>query len=115
MSISEIRPDGRSIALTGDTMRARYRENAREPKLVTTRSPQRYDFEHFTFVSRQVGKGSRLRLMIAPINSIFAEKNYNSAQSCGRAVHERCAHGDGDAAITTGRIPASLYVPLGQP
>jgi uncharacterized protein len=114
VSISEIRPDGRSIVLTNDSMRARYRESTREPKLVATRAPQRYDFEHFTFVSRQVGKGSRLRLTIAPINSIFSEKNYNApkpvaeqSMSDARAVTVTLFH---DRAH-----PSALYVPLGQP
>lgn len=114
VSISEIRPDGRSIALTGDSMRARYRESSREPKLVTTHAPQRYDFEHFTFVSRQVGKGSRLRLTIAPINSMFSEKNYNAP----KLVAEQSMS---DARTVTVTLfhdrahPSALYVPLGQP
>jgi uncharacterized protein len=112
-SISEIRPDGRSIALTGDSMRARYRESPREPKLVTTHAPQRYDFEPFSFVSRQVGRGSRLRLTIA-INSMFSEKNYNApkpvaeqSMSDARTVMVTLFH---DRAH-----PSALYVPLGQP
>jgi putative CocE/NonD family hydrolase len=114
VSISEIRPDGRSIVLSSDSMRARYRESSRAPKLVTTRAPQRYDFEHFTFVSRQVGKGSRLRLTLAPINSIYSEKNYNApkpvaeqSMSDARAVTVTVVH---DRAH-----PSALYVPLGQP
>jgi uncharacterized protein len=114
VSISEIRPDGRSIALTGDSMRARYREGSRQPKLLTTHAPQRYDFEHFTFVSRQVGKGSRLRLTIAPINSMFSEKNYNAP----KAVADESMS---DARTVTVTLfhdrthPSALYVPLGQP
>jgi hypothetical protein len=114
VSISEIRPDGRSIALTSDAIRARYRESSREPKLVPTHAPQRYDFEHFTFVSRQVAKGSRLRLTIAPINSIFSEKNYNAA----KPVAEQSMS---DARTVTVTLfhdrahPSALYVPLGQP
>jgi len=114
VAISEIRADGRSIALSGDAMRARYRENAREPKMIATHAPLRYDFEHFTFVSRQVAKGSRLRLTIAPINSIFSEKNYNAPG----AVAEQSMQ---DARIVTVTLfhdrthPSALYVPIGQP
>jgi hypothetical protein len=114
VSISEIRPDGRSIALTSDSMRARYRESQREPKVIATRAPQRYDFEHFTFVSRQVGQGSRLRLTIAPINSIFAEKNYNAA----KPVAEQSMSDARPVTVTLFHDrahPSSLYVPLGQP
>jgi predicted acyl esterase len=109
-----VRSDGRTIALASDSMRARYRENLREPKLVSTHAAQRYDFEHFTFVSRQVAKGSRLRLTIAPINSIFSEKNYNAAN----AVAEQSMK---DARTVTVTLfhdkahPSALYVPLGQP
>jgi putative CocE/NonD family hydrolase len=112
--ISEIRPDGRSIQLTSDAMRARYREGSREPALIATRAPLRYDFEHFTFVSRQVGRGSRLRLTIAPINSIGTEKNYNApkpvaeqSMSDARTVTVTLFHDRGH--------PSALYVPLGQP
>jgi predicted acyl esterase len=112
--MSEIRPDGRSIALTSDSMRARYRESSREPKLIATGAPLRYDFEHFTFVSRQVGKGSRLRLTIAPINSITTEKNYNAPKT----VAEQSMS---DARTVTVTLfhdrahPSALYVPIGQP
>jgi predicted acyl esterase len=59
-------------------MRARYRESLRSPKLVTTKEPLRYDFNDFTFASRLVRKGSRLRLVLSAANSIGIEKNYNS-------------------------------------
>jgi predicted acyl esterase len=39
---------------------------------------EKYVFDNFTFFSRQVGKGSRLRLVIRSMNSTGAEKNYNS-------------------------------------
>jgi predicted acyl esterase len=74
----EIREDGSSILLASDTLAARYRESAREPTLVRTRSPLRYDFARFNFLSQEVKKGSRLRLIIGPVNSIYREKNYNS-------------------------------------
>jgi uncharacterized protein len=114
VTIAEIRPDGRSINLTSDLLRARYRESLREPKPVATQAAQRYDFDHFTFVSRQIGKGGRLRLTITPANSIFSEKNFNaptpvSEQSMkdARAVTVTLFH---DRAH-----PSALYVPLGQP
>jgi predicted acyl esterase len=114
VAISEIRPDGRSIGLTSDLLRARYRESSREPKLVATHAAQRYDFEHFTFVSRQIGKGSRLRLTIAPVNSIFSEKNYNAANP----VAEQSMKDARPVTVTLFHDrahPSALYVPLGQP
>ena len=114
VAVTEIRPDGTSIALSDDLMRARYRESAREPKLITSRAPLRYDFDHFTFVSRRVAKGSRLRLTITPNNSIFLEKNYN-------APGEVAAQSMKDARTVTVTLyhdkahPSALYVPIGQP
>jgi putative CocE/NonD family hydrolase len=114
VSISEVRADGRTISLTSDGLRARYRENAREPKLVATKAPQRYDFEHFTFVSRQIAKGSRLRLTLAPVNSIFSEKNYNAPNPVAEQSMK-------DARTVTVTLfhdkahPSALYVPMGQP
>jgi hypothetical protein len=64
--------------LSSDIMRARYRETLRSQKLVTTKEPLRYDFNHFTFASRLVRKGSRLELILAAANSIQNQKNFNS-------------------------------------
>jgi predicted acyl esterase len=95
-------------------MRARYRESLRTPKPITTRDPLRYDFDKFTFVSQEIKRGSRLRLVIAPINSIYMEKNYNTGGVAARETlkdartvkvtlfHDR-AH------------PSTLFMPLGQP
>jgi hypothetical protein len=78
VSISEILADGTSIPLSSDLMRARYRESLRKPKLVATKKPLLYDFDSFAFASRLVKKGSRLRLVIGPAQSISLEKNYNA-------------------------------------
>jgi uncharacterized protein len=113
-SVYEIDRNGQSILLTNDQVRARYRESQRTAKLVTTKRPQRYDFDHFTFVSRRIADGSRLRLVIGPINSIYSEKNYNS----GKLVSEESM---ADARAVTVTLlhdkahPSALYVPMGQP
>jgi uncharacterized protein len=78
VSVYEIRPDATSILLTTDLKRARYRESLRDAKLIATREPLKYDFDGFTFTSRMVRKGNRLRLVIGPVNSINSQKNYNS-------------------------------------
>src|SRR5882762_7756040 len=74
----EIVPDGGSVQLSGATMRARYRESLREEKAVPAGKAEKYTFDNFPFFSRRVAKGSRLRLVVRSINSIGAEKNYNS-------------------------------------
>ena len=77
-AVSEILPDGRHISLTKDILRARYRESLRIEKLVTPGEINRYEFTGFTFFSRRLAKGSRLRLVLSCPNSIYYEKNYNS-------------------------------------
>jgi len=78
VDIFEILPDGGSVFLTGTQMRARYRESAYAEKLVKTGQINRYDFDAFTFFSRRISKGSRLRLIISSPNSPSTQKNYNS-------------------------------------
>jgi len=78
VSVYEIKQDGTSILLTEDMMRARYRESLKQEKLVKPGEINRYEFNGFTFFSRRVGKGSRLRLLLRSPNSIGLEKNYNS-------------------------------------
>jgi putative CocE/NonD family hydrolase len=114
VSVYEIGRDGSSIYLSGDVLRARYREGLRTPKLVKTPAPLRYDFGRFTFVSRLIKQGSRLRVVIGPANSIYNQKNYNAGGVVSdesiedaRTVKVRLYH---DAAH-----PSALYVPIGQP
>jgi putative CocE/NonD family hydrolase len=78
VTLYEIRQDGTSIQLTTDLMRARYRESMSEAKLVKPGVAEKYEFSGFTFFSRQLAKGSRLRLMISSPNTRMLEKNYNS-------------------------------------
>lgn len=113
-TVYEIGADGSSVMLTNDLLRARHRESLREAKLVKTAEPLRYDFGHFTFVSREVKKGSRLRLVVGPVNSINMQRNFNSGgvvssetMKDARAVNVRLYH---DA-----QHPSALYVPIARP
>jgi len=104
------------VRLSTDAIRARYREGLRRPKLIDSHEPLRYDFTRFTFVSRLIRRGHRLRLVIAPIGriieGIFVEKNYNA----GGVVAEETVE---DARAVTVRLfhdaahPSALSVPLG--
>jgi putative CocE/NonD family hydrolase len=114
VAVYEVCIDGRVIQLTADWMRARYRESPHEETLIDTRAPLRYNFERFTFVSRRISSGNRLRLVIGPLSSIYSQKNYNS----GGAVSEESVK---DARTVTVMLfhdeahPSALYVPQGQP
>ena len=76
--VYEILPGGESVFLTGAAMRARYRESPRQERLVTPGKTEKYVFDNFTFFSRRIAKGSRLRLFVRCPNSTNIEKNYNS-------------------------------------
>lgn len=78
VSVYEVLPNGSSVLLSEDMMRARYRESLRHEKLVTPGEVDRYEFSHFTFFSRRIAKGSRVRLLIRSPNSIQLQKNYNA-------------------------------------
>ncbi len=113
VALFEILPDGGSVLLSGATMRARYRESLRQEKLVPIGKPEKYVFDNFLFFSRRVAKGSRLRLLVRCINSIAAQKNYNSggvvAMETGkdaRTAHVTLLH---DAAH-----PSAFEIPIGR-
>jgi uncharacterized protein len=111
VDIYAIGPDGGSVYLAGDVLRARYRESLREAKLVKPGSVERYDFQRFTFVARELKRGSRLRLVIGPVNNFNMQKNYNS----GGVVAQESAK---DARKVTVELlhdaqhPSALYVPI---
>jgi putative CocE/NonD family hydrolase len=76
--VYEILPGGESVYLTGATIRARYRESLRQENPVTAGKAEKYFFDNFTFFSRRITKGSRLRLFVHCPNTPGIEKNYNS-------------------------------------
>ena len=117
VSVCEISLDGSSVRLSTDAIRARYRKGLRRPELIQTREPLRYDFDRFTFISCRVKRGSRLRLVIAPIGRLvgatFTQKNYNAGGVVADETHE-------DARCVTVHLfhddahPSALYVPVGR-
>jgi putative CocE/NonD family hydrolase len=114
VALYEILPDGGSVFLSGATMRARYRESLREAKPVPSGKPEKYVFDNFTFFSRRVAKGSRLRLLVHCINSIGSQKNYNG----GGVVADESARDAKTAHVTLlhdAAHPSALEVPIGKP
>ena len=110
-AIAEIKSDGSSVALSDDLLRARYRKSFRAAEPVKPGAVERYDFDHFTFQARRIAKGSRLRLVIAPVNSQWSQKNYNSggvvANESGKDAKKVTVTLYHDAAHAS-----ALYVPL---
>ena len=95
-------------------MRARYRDSLREAKVVPAGTPEKYVFDNFTFFSRRIAKGSRLRLVVGSINSTGTEKNYNS----GGDVASETAKDARTAKITLlhdDSHPSALELPIVKP
>jgi uncharacterized protein len=110
-SLYEIMPDGTSVQLTMDVMRARYRDSLSQAKPVTPGKIERYEFSGFTWFSRKMAKGSRLRLVFQAINSRQVEKNYNS----GGVVADETAKDARTAHVTVyhdSEHPSSLEIPV---
>jgi predicted acyl esterase len=61
VTLSEVLPNGTAIRLTQDYLRARYRQSSRTEVLVVPGEVNLYTFDKFTFFSRRISKGSRLR------------------------------------------------------
>lgn len=95
-TLYEILPEGTSVELTSDVIRARYRESLSQEKLVKPGEINEYVFDGFTFFSRRIAKGSRLRLVLNCPNTIYLEKNYNS----GGVVAEEIAKDARTAHVT---------------
>ena len=107
----EIQPDGTSIGLWSDMRRLRYRDSLRDAKLVKGGEIVKCDFNPGLFVARKMMKGSRLRLVITAVNSIFWQKNYCSggvvadetakdARTCHVQIYHDAQH------------PSSIQLPL---
>ncbi len=107
----EIQPDGTSIGLWTDLRRLRYRDSLREAKLVKPGEIVKCDFNPGLFVARKLMKGSRLRLVVTAVNSIFWQKNYCSggvvadetakdARTCHVQIYQDAQH------------PSAIQLPL---
>jgi putative CocE/NonD family hydrolase len=113
-TVSEIQPDGTAVFLSDDLMRARYRGGNRAAKLVPKGSVERYDFDKFMWVARRIQAGSRLRLVIAPVNSMFNEKNYNA----GGVVADETGKDARKVTVSLyhdGQRSSALFVPIAAP
>src|SRR5262249_5194368 len=107
----EIQPNGSSVLLTADQLRARYRTSLEKETLIKPGEVLRYDFNGFTWTARRLQKGSRLRLVVSSPNTPDLEKNYNSGgvvadetEKDARTAHITLLH---DAAH-----PSALVIPV---
>lgn len=80
LRVYEVLADGSSVYLAESRARARYRVSAREEILLTSDKPQLYTFKDWSFASRRLAPGSRLRFVFNAPNSIYIQRNYQAAK-----------------------------------
>lgn len=107
----EILPDGGSVLLTSDLLRARYRNSLEREEPVPAGQVQRYELTGFPWFSRRVSRGSRLRLVVSCPNTIHLQKNYNS----GGVVSNETARDARTAHVVVhhdAEHPSALEIPI---
>jgi hypothetical protein len=77
-TLYEVTPDGKAVYLTRQLQRARYREGLEREQLMTPGVITPFVLDDFDFFARRLPAGSRVRLVIAALNSLRYEKNYNA-------------------------------------
>lgn len=82
-----VSPDGSTIRLGEDIRRARFRDGPFRAELLKPGETVDIPFT-FYWMARRIPAGARLRLTIAPLNSAFYQKNYNTG---GRIGYENIA------------------------
>ncbi|HET6905472.1 MAG TPA: CocE/NonD family hydrolase [Rhodanobacteraceae bacterium] len=81
--VDAILPDGRTLVLGQDMMRARFRHGMVKAEPATPGAVEPWRFDGFYFTVRELPKGTRLRLVLAPLNIPDLQKNYNSGGRIG--------------------------------
>lgn len=111
--IYAVEADGRSVLLTNDTKRARYRTGLRHAQPIASPEPLLYTFDTFWFTSRLLRAGERIRLVVGPYNSIYTQKNFNSGKPVATETRN-----DARAATVTlrsgGEHDSILHMPIAQ-
>ena len=109
--VDAILPDGRTLVLGQDVMRARFRHGTAKAEPAKSGEIEPWRFDGFYFTVRELPKGTRLRVVLAPLNIPDLQKNYNSG---GRIGYETAS----DARTATFSVhldpqhPSYLELPL---
>lgn len=97
VTLYEITSDGQAIYLTRQLQRARYREGLDHQRLMTPGEITPFVLDDFDFFARRIKAGSKIRLVVSALNSVFYEKNYNT---------------DGAVAFESGKDARTAHVSL---
>jgi len=81
--VDAILPDGRTLVLGQDFVRARFRHGMAKAEPATPGVIEPWRFDGFYFSVRELPKGTRLRVVLAPLNIPDLQKNYNSGGRLG--------------------------------
>ena len=109
----QILPDGSTLLLSEDFLRARYRVSSRTEVLAKPGEVYMLSFPEMMFVSRRMPMGSRLGFAITCVNSARLERNYNS----GGRVADECGDDARVATVTVhhgAEYPSAITVPVGK-
>jgi hypothetical protein len=90
ISVYEVAADGELLLLSYDVGRARYRDGLGRQSLHGVGKPFRFRFRTFTFSSKRIAAGSRLRLAIHSNPPLYLEKNFGAG---GRTTRETALDG----------------------
>jgi len=81
--VDAILPDGRTLVLGQDMLRARFRHGMAKAEPAVPGAIEPWRFDGFYFTVRELPKGTRLRVVLAPLNIPDLQKNYNSGGRIG--------------------------------
>lgn len=110
----DVAPDGSSVFLSQDAIRARYRSSSERAEFPRPGRSYPYRFDQMTFVARTIPAGHRLQLVIDTPASVFDQRNYNAG---GEVARETLADARATEVVVSegGRDAAILELPLAAP
>lgn len=83
VEVDAVLPDGRFLQLGSDLIRARFRHGMGHEELVTPGRIESYVFDGFNLTDQRLPAGSRLRLVLAPVDTPYVECNDNTGGPLG--------------------------------
>jgi len=107
-----ITPDGKAHNLSGDAIRARYRQSLERAVAVKPGETNSYDLGKGLWFSVRAPKGSRLRLVLQSVNDVWSEKNWNASKPVAEQTAAD-AHRETIRLIQTKEHPSTITLPLG--
>jgi len=111
VKLQEVMKDGTVIPLAFDAKRARYNHSLRAAELVKPGEVNQYVFSTFHLFSRQLAKGSRLRISFSVMNTSGEQRNMNT----GGPVSEQTIEDAKPVQVTLyhdRKYPSRLVVPV---